>query len=233
MKTGHGVAHIALVHAAGSGVGGHEALAARDQRHAALEAVPLFKKILAVIFCHPVFHQAGFTDAGVLEIAVLGVDVVVVAAQIDEIFRVHAGTGQQVAPETQDFVDCFDGAAVFAAAGVVAEIDDAVAELNISGDSKLLIAVSNVLERIDIDWEAPLAKRLGDVPAHGIGQAIRRSHKLVKQKLQRAGGVFSEFVREEARLSPSKDEAEAFYQSLRQTEMQIDRLEAKLRQRSH
>lgn len=119
--------------------------------------------------------------------------------------------------------------------------DPAVALINgnlkIRGDSRLMQNLQGVLSQLDIDWEAPIAAVVGDVAGHQIGKALRGLFAWGKHSRSSLERQLSEFILEEARLSPSKLELEDFYRDIRKLQQSIDRAEAKakriLRQRAN
>jgi len=104
------------------------------------------------------------------------------------------------------------------------------ADVRLIGDSQLLIDLQEALRFADFDWEFQLAKYIGDVPAHLLGNFTRTS----AEHLSRLSPVFlrhlQEYLQEETKLSPKAEELQSWQQSLTQTRQQLDRIEAKLAQ---
>jgi ubiquinone biosynthesis protein UbiJ len=103
-------------------------------------------------------------------------------------------------------------------------------KLHITGNSKLLIELGQIASELDLDWEGHLANFIGDVPAHLTGRAVKTATEFggrLNQTLRRA---LDDFIHEEAQLLPTRIEVDNFYQSLRELEMQVERLQAKVRQ---
>ena len=46
--------------------------------------------------------------------------------------------------------------------------------VTVRGSSALLAELQSILRDLDIDWEEPLAKLIGDAPAHQLGSGIRK-----------------------------------------------------------
>jgi len=100
-------------------------------------------------------------------------------------------------------------------------------KLALHGDSAPLLALQRVIAALDLDWEAPLTRALGDVPGHQIAQLLRgifRWSQSARSSMERQLG---EFIHEEARLSPPPLELEDFYGDVRQLGMRIERLAAR------
>jgi ubiquinone biosynthesis protein UbiJ len=111
--------------------------------------------------------------------------------------------------------------------------DPAIALINgnlrIRGDSRLMQSLQSLVSELDIDWEAPIAAVVGDVAGHQIGKTLRGLFAWGKQSRSSVERQLSEFILEEARLSPSKLELEDFYRDIRKLQQNIDRAEAKLK----
>lgn len=106
--------------------------------------------------------------------------------------------------------------------------------LELAGDSAPLIELQRILAGLDIDWEAPLVSSLGDVAGHQLAQMLRNVFAWGRQASSGLSRQLSEFIQEEARLSPPRLEVEDFYRDVHELNMRVDRLEsriARLRQR--
>lgn len=100
-------------------------------------------------------------------------------------------------------------------------------EIQIKGDSELAQTFSQILQQIQIDWEEPLSKFTGDTIAHQIGQAARgfkRWGLRAKKSLQMN---VTEYLQEEARHLPPREEIEDFFSEIRRLENDVARLEAR------
>lgn len=106
--------------------------------------------------------------------------------------------------------------------------------LELEGDSGPLIELQKVLADLDIDWEAPLVSTLGDVAGHQLAQVLRSGFSFGQRASDSLARQLSEFIHEEARLSPPRLELEDFYADVRELEQRVERLEsrtARLRRR--
>lgn len=97
-------------------------------------------------------------------------------------------------------------------------------EVEITGDIELGQRFNRILQNIDIDWEEPLSRLVGDVAAHQIGNVARG----VLQWLNYAASSFArdtaEYLQEESRDLPAKNEVDAFYNQVERTRADVDRL---------
>lgn len=101
--------------------------------------------------------------------------------------------------------------------------------LKLEGDSAPLMNLQLILSDLDIDWEAALVDRLGDVAGHALAQMLRASAQWATQSRASIERQLQEFLQEEARLVPPRAELEDFFSDIQTAELAADRLEARLR----
>ena len=100
--------------------------------------------------------------------------------------------------------------------------------VQLSGDINTLQKLHKILSQLNIDWEAALADLMGDVPAHLIASAVRKSAKLSKENFHRASSALTEVAQEELALIPSQNAFAQFKQDVRNLASDKDRLAARL-----
>lgn len=100
--------------------------------------------------------------------------------------------------------------------------------ISIRGDSAPLLQLLSILHRLEIDWEASLARLIGDIPAHEIGRAVRNGLAWGKQAVSSIGRQAEEFLHEEARLVPPEAEMQGLFKNIQQLNLAVDRFEARL-----
>ena len=100
--------------------------------------------------------------------------------------------------------------------------------VQLSGNLETLHRLHKILSKLNIDWEAALADLVGDVPAHVIGSAVRKSAKVSTESLQRASSALVEVAQEEFEIIPSQNRFEQFKQNIRQMSADTDRIAARL-----
>ncbi|WP_438951293.1 ubiquinone biosynthesis accessory factor UbiJ [Porticoccus sp.] len=100
--------------------------------------------------------------------------------------------------------------------------------VEVQGDHDLLRQIRRILKHLDVDWEAALAKLIGDVPAHLVGESLRRATVWQTQAAERASTAAAEFAQEEIRLTPSAKEVAHFRTQIRQLSTDVDRLAARI-----
>ena len=102
--------------------------------------------------------------------------------------------------------------------------------VSISGDASVAQQMQKILGEIDIDWEEELSKYTGDVLAFQIHQQARKARDWFQASFQSITLTSSEYLREEARMTPTIPEYERFQQQLTTLRQDVDRTEARLRQ---
>ena len=101
-------------------------------------------------------------------------------------------------------------------------------KLAVRGRVHLLEEMRELFFDLEIDWEAELARWLGDIPAHTLAEGIRR---LAQWGLRTQGEMradIAEYVFEEARLLTGKSQFEVLRDHLTELGISADRLEARL-----
>ena len=102
-------------------------------------------------------------------------------------------------------------------------------DLSLQGDSAPLIQLQGALAGLDLDWEAPLVQSFGDVVGHQLAQGLRGLLGWGQQASRSFMRQLQEFIQEEARLAPPRQEVEDFFTDLEQLNLRVDRLQARLR----
>ena len=101
-------------------------------------------------------------------------------------------------------------------------------EVELLGDSQVLIALQNALTDLQLDGEAELARWLGPVAGHAIGSALRRSHQWGRDSRASLRQTLAEYLTEESRQLVGQAEARARAEQLHDLRLQLDRLEARV-----
>ncbi|HAT6957348.1 TPA: hypothetical protein JAN72_11345 [Legionella pneumophila] len=99
-------------------------------------------------------------------------------------------------------------------------------KIRISGDIELGQQVKKLFDEIDIDWEGHLAHFTGDVVAHQIGSFVRKGLEFKNQFNTSMQQNITEFLQEELRIFPSRNELEDFFAEVDELVLSVDRLQA-------
>lgn len=102
-------------------------------------------------------------------------------------------------------------------------------DLVIEGDSDLAYEVHRLLKNVDVDWEEQLSKVIGDIPAHSLANTAQHVHAFIKKNLDNLRLNITEYAQFEKEIAPSKKAVDDFADDVRQLEMDVERLEAKVR----
>jgi ubiquinone biosynthesis accessory factor UbiJ len=101
-------------------------------------------------------------------------------------------------------------------------------DLLIQGDFQVVKAFSDLLMTMDIDWEEHLSHFVGDSVAHQVGLMAKNVQQTLLGFRQKLTADSSEYIQEEARLSPSSAEMLQFTHGVEKIRLDVDRLEARL-----
>jgi ubiquinone biosynthesis protein UbiJ len=101
-------------------------------------------------------------------------------------------------------------------------------KITLKGDSASLLELQAILHNLDLDWEAELAKVVGDIPAHQIGEAVRTGLQWGRQTHNSLTRQIEEYIHEEGRLLPPRAEIEDFFTDVSKLKDDSDRLAAKI-----
>ena len=103
-------------------------------------------------------------------------------------------------------------------------------KIRMSGDMELGQQVKKLFDEMDIDWEGHLAHFTGDVVAHQIGSFVRKGMNFKKQFGQSMRQNMTEYLQEELRVIPSKNELDDFFAEIDEVSLGVERLQAHVNQ---
>lgn len=101
-------------------------------------------------------------------------------------------------------------------------------DISVEGDVDLAHDMMRLFKNIDINWEEYSAFLIGDLPTHHFSNFVRRCKKAVNHISSRSIEDAVDFVQEEKRFLPTKEQVEDFYEDIQELRHNIDRLEARL-----
>ena len=99
--------------------------------------------------------------------------------------------------------------------------------VRVSGDSGLLNRLQDILRHLDIDWEEPVTDVLGNTLGHSVAQLLRRQVGGLAELTKKTQAVAGEYITEELKAAPSREELEAFYDDVDALRSDLDRLSAR------
>ncbi|HLV78160.1 MAG TPA: SCP2 sterol-binding domain-containing protein [Marinobacter sp.] len=100
--------------------------------------------------------------------------------------------------------------------------------LQVVGDTALAHQFQQALSQLQPDWEAAMARHLGDVPAHFLGQRLRTAARWSRQVVLTMNANVEEYLHEESRALPGRRELEATFSAIDELNLRTERLEARL-----
>ena len=106
-------------------------------------------------------------------------------------------------------------------------------EVELDGESAVLLELVGVLQDLDLDWEYELQRWLGPVAAPLIGGHLRNSARWTRDSAASLNHNLAEYLAEESRTLVGKREAEARFAELDQTKQDLERLEARFERLAH
>lgn len=104
--------------------------------------------------------------------------------------------------------------------------------ISIDGDMQLVEEIYECLSQLQIDWENPLGDIIGDAATHQIANLFNRSTQWAKQSSTTMRDNIDEYLHEEARVFPTNEEVQDFYDSNHELKLTVDRLTARLQRLS-
>ena len=103
-------------------------------------------------------------------------------------------------------------------------------KIRMSGDIELGQQVKKLFDDMDIDWEGHLAHFTGDVVAHQIGSFVRKGMEFKKQFSHSMRHNMTEYLQEELRVFPSRNELDDFFNDVDELSLNVERLQAHINQ---
>lgn len=100
--------------------------------------------------------------------------------------------------------------------------------VSFNGNVALAQKAQALFAGLDIDWEEALAQQSGDVLAFQIHQRVRKFGQWLQESAESVLQTSSEYLREEARLSPTQVEFDQFQSRLTTLKNDVARSEARL-----
>lgn len=100
--------------------------------------------------------------------------------------------------------------------------------LLIQGDIELAQQLQSFISSLDIDWEGELAKLIGDIPAHFLGNLFRRTGRAITHVFSSLQENTIEYLQEEVRLLVVKEECEDFLSSVDNLTADYERLRVRV-----
>ncbi len=101
-------------------------------------------------------------------------------------------------------------------------------EVEILGDTLLAQAFNRAIAGLDVDWEEQLARIIGDPFAHQVGNQARAAAQWARKSSESLTANLQEYLQEEARLTPTRYEVEAYLTQVDILRDDVERAEARI-----
>ncbi|WMN18237.1 SCP2 sterol-binding domain-containing protein [Pseudomonas piscis] len=101
-------------------------------------------------------------------------------------------------------------------------------QVELEGDSGVLLDLAAVLQDLELDWEYELSRWLGPVATQLFSGHVRSRAGWYQQGFASLNQSLAEFLAEESRVLVGQHEAEARFRELDQAKLDLERLEARV-----
>jgi ubiquinone biosynthesis protein UbiJ len=100
--------------------------------------------------------------------------------------------------------------------------------VTLDGSAALVSALREVFTQLDCDWEYQLSRLTGDLPAAAVGAATRAGTATLARSRERLHEDLSDYFTQETGLTPHRHEVASFYTALRDFDLRLDRVQARI-----
>ena len=100
--------------------------------------------------------------------------------------------------------------------------------IEIMGDTETAQAFSRLLTSVEIDWEEHLSRACGDTIAHKTVTTLRELRRWSLRTLRTLGEDAGDYLREETRLLPDRDEIDVWSEAVDTLRANTDRMQKRL-----
>jgi ubiquinone biosynthesis protein UbiJ len=146
-------------------------------------------------------------------------------------FIPHQNGSLQLLSQFEDDADCtISGTPLNLLRNTLNNSTDATfnGDIQIQGSSSLAQEFTQILKRVDVDWEERLSQLTGDIIAHQVGNTVRSGNSWAKRNISSTGLNLQEYLQEEIRLLPGELELENYYRDVDTLRDDIERLSARI-----
>ncbi|MBX9587369.1 MAG: SCP2 sterol-binding domain-containing protein [Gammaproteobacteria bacterium] len=102
--------------------------------------------------------------------------------------------------------------------------------VEIQGDADLVHRLTLLMKKFRIDWEEIIAQAMGDQVAQHVGSAVRKISDYGSDITQRFQSNAADYIQEELRLLPPREEIEDFMSDVDELRDRVERLLATMKE---
>ena len=99
--------------------------------------------------------------------------------------------------------------------------------VNVAGKAQLLVAIQEIFQHIDIDWEEAITEKLGVLAGHQLTLFIRGAGSWLDSQKKTFENECADYLTDELRVIPSASELQRFSTQIGGIKSQLDRLTAR------
>lgn len=103
-------------------------------------------------------------------------------------------------------------------------------QVDIQGDTDFAMALTRIIQQLDIDWEALIAPMTGDLMAHQVGLSVRRFSRWGRQTGESYQRAAKSYLEDEAAYITPQPLLNYFNEQIDSLRLDTDRLDARLSQ---
>lgn len=101
-------------------------------------------------------------------------------------------------------------------------------EVDLDGNSGVLMALAEILQDLELDWEYEVSRWLGPVPTALLANHLRSSQDWLQHSMQSLHSNTIDYLTEESRALVGRIEAETRFTEIDQLKLDLDRLDARI-----
>jgi ubiquinone biosynthesis accessory factor UbiJ len=101
-------------------------------------------------------------------------------------------------------------------------------ELHFSGEMNTARRFQEFVQTLQIDWQEPMSKIIGDVMTHNISQGLGAFGNFVNQFISSVNQDIPEYMQHEIQVTPTQSELNNFFEQVDLTRSQAERLHARV-----
>jgi len=101
-------------------------------------------------------------------------------------------------------------------------------KLDIQGDIKVAQQFAQLAENLNIDWESELAKHIGDIPTHKLGQFSQRMKERLSFAAEQIQADASEWLVHEKKLAATGNQISQFAENVEEVNSIANQLEQRI-----